>query len=170
MTFNGNNMPASRGRQQGAVLLVSLLVLLLITIVSFAVMETSTLEAKMATATEQKAITFQMAEAAITEATDNLTLLGNAYGAWLADESSPSWPTDSHAITGYDGGPRTVSAAATSETRFIGSASTIGYSVRKGSAGLETFYYEAEARSTISNADISNVHVQGVYAEAPRSQ
>lgn len=170
MTYSRNQMTKLPGRQQGAVLLVSLLVLLLITIVSFAAMETSTLEAKMATASEQKAITFQMAEAAITEATDNLDLLGDAYNAWLVDETTPTWPTANHAIAGYDDGTRNVAAVAASETRFIGSASTIGYSVRKGSAGLETFYYEAEARANISNADISNVHIQGVYAEAPRSQ
>lgn len=169
MTSRHRNGPAIAGRQEGAVLLVSLLILLLITLASFAVMETSTLEAKMATASEQKAITFQMAEAAVTEATDSLDLLGDAYGAWLADDANPNWPTANHAITGYDGGTRNVSAQASSETRFKGTASTIGYSIRKGSAGLETFYYEAEAVSTISNGNISNIHVQGVFAEAPRT-
>ncbi len=170
MTSNfQRNHPALPGRQRGAVLFVSLIMLLLVTLVTFAVMETSTLEAQMATASEQKAITFQMAEGAVSEATSSIVNLGDAFRAKLTDEDDPPWPEGVHALTGYDDGERVLSAAADSETRYIGSATTIGYSIRKGSAGLETYYYEAEAVSTIANSDISNIHVQGVYVEAPRA-
>lgn len=156
-------------KEEGAVMLVTMVMLLLVTLVTFAVMERSTLESQLATASEQKEITFQMAEGAISEATSDLTNLGVALGAWLADAVSPSWPESDHSITGYDGGERVVSASATAETRYLGNASTIGYSIRKGSAGLETYYYEAEAESTIANSSISDIHVQGVYVEAPRA-
>jgi type IV pilus assembly protein PilX len=156
-------------KERGAVLFISLIMLLLITLVSFSVMETSTLEAQLATASEQKAISFQMAEASVSEATNSMANLNTAYSAWLADESNPSWPSSNHALTGYNSGQRVVSATGSSETRFLGNATTIGYSIRKGSAGLETYYYEAEASTSLASSDISNTHIQGVYVEAPRT-
>ncbi|MEM9255450.1 MAG: PilX N-terminal domain-containing pilus assembly protein [Pseudomonadota bacterium] len=159
----------SAQRQRGAVLLVSLVILLLITLVSFSIMETSNLEAKMATAMEQKEITFQMAEAVIEEATDDFGYLGEAYREYLKDPNSPLWPDDkTHALVGYDTGSRTVSAAGKSEMRYLTNAPTEGFSMRKGAAGLDTFYYEVEATATVNNTNISNVHTQGVYVLAPR--
>ena len=49
--------------QRGMVLLGSLILLLVITIIGFSVMETSNLEARMATARELKEIAFQTSEA-----------------------------------------------------------------------------------------------------------
>ncbi|KZX57930.1 hypothetical protein A3709_20105 [Halioglobus sp. HI00S01] len=159
----------TQSNERGAILLVSLLMLLVITIIATAVMEVSTLEVKLATASEKKAITFQMAESALAEASNDINNLGSAFRATVVSPASPAWPTINHAIAAYDTADRTVSAAATSETQYVGNAATIGYSIRKGSAGIETFYYETTAISTVGNSDIESEHVQGVYVEAPRS-
>ncbi len=158
-----------RRKQEGAVLIVSLLILLLVTLIGFATMETSKLESKMATARELKEISFQTAEAIIEEATADMGYLGRAYSAYLVDPNDPTWPTDpNHIYTGYDSGDRVLNAGGDSTMRFITTASTIGYSIRKGSAGLETYYYEAQGVSSLSNSNISNTHAQGVFVEAPR--
>lgn len=157
------------GNQNGAVLIVSLLILLLVTLVGFAVMETSNLESKMATARELKEVSFQTAEAILEEATADVAYLGRAYNAYLVDPNAPAWPNDpTHELTGYDTTDRKLLAGGASTMRYLTNASTIGYSMRKGSSGLETYYYEAEGISTLSNSNISNTHVQGVFIEAPR--
>lgn len=158
-----------QSKQDGAVLIVSLLILLLVTIVGFASMETSNLEAKMATSREMKEIAFQTAESIIEEATSDLDYLGRAYTEYLKDPNAPSWPTDTtHKLTGYDVGYRKLSAGGGSEMRYLTNASTAGYSMRKGAAGLDTYFYEAESTSSMSDSNISNTHVQGVFVEAPR--
>ncbi|MCX2979145.1 pilus assembly PilX family protein [Candidatus Marimicrobium litorale] len=171
MRYNGS-LPCDTKpfREDGVVMVVALIMLLLITLVTFAVMETSSLEAQMATAAEQKAITFQMAEGAVSEASNDFGNLGAALRAKIVNEANPDWPTGTHALTGYDSDDRIVTAAASSMTEYIGNTATMGYSVRKGSAGIDTYYYEVEATSTIANSMISNVHTQGVYVEAPRAQ
>jgi len=158
-------------REQGAVLLVSLLILLLVTIVGFATMETSNLEMKMSTAREMKEISFQTAESIIEESSSDYDYLGQAYTAFLRDPQDPNWPTrDDHEMDGYDGGyaaSRELDAGGNSEIEYITNTATAGYSIRKGAAGVDTFYYEVEATSTLSNVNISNTHLQGVYVEAP---
>lgn len=57
-------------RQAGAVLVVSLIILLILTILGVSVMRTTTLEEKMAAATRDKDIAFQSAEAALKAAED----------------------------------------------------------------------------------------------------
>ena len=156
-------------KERGAVLLVSLLILLLVTIVGFATMETSNLEVKMSTAREMKEISFQTAESIIEEASSDYDYLGSAYTAYLKDPNNPIWPSKTdHALVGYDTGYRELDAGGSSKLEFLTNTSTAGYSMRKGAAGVDTYYYEVEATSSLSNENISNTHVQGVYIEAPR--
>lgn len=155
--------------ERGAVLLVSLLILLLVTLIGFAAMETSNLESKMATARELKEITFQTAESIVEEASADIDYLGRAYTAYLRDPNDPNWPTDpNHAMTGYDTGYRVLNAGGVSKMQYLTNTSAPGYSLRKGAAGIDTFFYEVEAVSTLSDTNISSTHNQGVFIEAPR--
>lgn len=155
-------------KQNGAVLIVSLIMLLLLTVIGLAAMEVSSLESKMATAKELKEISFQTAEAILEESMDDLDYLGQAFNSYLKDPNDPVWPTETHSYTGYDSGSRELTAAGDSEMRFITTASAVGYSMRKGSSGIETYYYEADGVATLSNSNINSTHVQGVFIEAPR--
>ena len=157
-----------RSSQRGAILLTSLVLLLLISIIGASVMRTSNLEMKMATAMEMKEISFQTAEAIIEESMADNLYLAQAFDAQQRNPGSPDWPTKSHAYTGYNDTRRAVNARGNSEMRFLTTAPTSGYSIRKGSAGLETYYYEIEAVSAISDTNINNTHIQGVYLDAPR--
>jgi len=161
----------SMHQQSGVVLLVSLLILLLITVVGFTMMETSNLEVKMATTKELKAISFETSEAIIEEALTEpgaITLLGEALNNYYADPNNPSWEVDQYTYDAYDSGARKVNARGESRTQFLGTASTIGYSIRKGSSGIETYYYEFQSDAVTSNANIGSTHVQGVFVEGPR--
>ena len=155
-------------QQSGVVLLVSLLMLLLVTLVGLSVMETSNLEVKMATAKELKTISFQMAEGVLDETLTEpaaISLLGAAYNNFLADPNNPTpvVSTSDYATSSIKGVKDGVSS-----TLFLGPASTIGYSIRRGSSGLETYYYEAEATANLQKESIVSKHIQGVFVEAPR--
>lgn len=151
-------------KERGAVLLVSLLILLLVTIVGFATMETSNLEVKMSTAREMKEISFQTAESIIEEASSDYDYLGSAYTAYLKDPNNPIWPSKTdHALVGYDTGYRELDAGGSSKVEFLADLCPLDTSCSQ----VDTFYYEVEATSSLSNENISNTHVQGVYIVAP---
>lgn len=63
----------SKHKQQGVVLVVALIMLLLMTILGLSSMQTTTLEEKMAGAIRDKQIAFQSAEVALREGEDYLT-------------------------------------------------------------------------------------------------
>lgn len=152
--------------QRGVVLIGSLILLIIVTLVGYSVMETSNLETRKATASELKAISFQTAEGILEVAISDLNYLGQALNASLAGSA---WPTrNNYAYSGYDQGTRSLSVNGSSEMRYLTNASTVGYSIRKGSSGIDTYYYEAESTSTMANTNISNNHVQGIYVEGPR--
>lgn len=64
MLRSKSNRPR-RGTQDGVILLVSLIILLLVTILGFAVLNITTMEEKMAAGTRDKDLAFQAAEAAL---------------------------------------------------------------------------------------------------------
>ena len=154
----------SRKRQEGAVLIVALLLLLVTTFIGFSAMEGSNLGAKMATAREIKEQTFQTAEASIESTLDNILLFGQSYSRSLMDrddENWPGWPTVGYS---YDYNEELDSSAV---VRFDSAAQTIGYSIRKGASGVATYYYEVEATAERENTNIYSTHTQGVYMEGP---
>ena len=69
------NRPSAPRTQQGAVLIVSLMILLVLTIIGINAMQTSTLEEKMASNARDRNIGLQSAEVALREAEDFLESL-----------------------------------------------------------------------------------------------
>ena len=161
--------PAS---QRGVVLVVTLIALLLVTIVTFAALRSSTLNVRIATAQEVKSTTFQAAESGINLMAQSTNTLGP--------------PEETAAPEVYDWGDalmpvfrlRGADTASTADdvliqTRgtatFRREAAAAGYSIRKGSAGFQTFHYEltTEARTDGEMSTQSRL-AQGVFIEAPR--
>jgi hypothetical protein len=144
--------------QRGAVLLVALIMLLVTTFVGFSTMETSNLESKMATTREIKEQTFQAAEASIEYAIDDIALISQAYVVGLA--GTEAWPTDTYAFDDpYVSGGVAV--------EFLGTANSMGYTIRKGASGVATYFYEIEGTASRANTNVDSVHTQGVYVEGP---
>jgi Tfp pilus assembly protein PilX len=144
--------------QQGAVLIVSLIMLLITTFVGFSAMETSNLEAKMATSRELQELTFQSAEATIEFALDDLPLLSSAYAVGL--QGSQNWPTAKYQFDDPE-------INANARVEFMNNANSLGYSIRKGASGIATYYYQVIGSADRNNTNISSVHTQGIYVEGP---
>jgi len=149
-----------RQKQEGAVLLVSLVLLLITTFVGFSSMETSTLENKMSTARELKEKTFQTSEMGIEDTLDDtarlsaaniLGLQGGGWSAWNDHE----WAHDAN-------------LTATTRIQYLNDAASSGYSVVSTSSGVATFYFEVQSVATRTNTNISSDHTQGIFVEGPR--
>jgi len=146
-------------RQRGAVLLISLLILLVTTFIGFSAMETSNLESKMATARELKELTFQTAETTIENALDNLPMIAQAYAVKL--QGSTDWPSASYSFD-HD-----TYLAGVARVEFIITGTSPGYTMRKGTSGIATYYYQVVGTGSRSNTNITSTHTQGIYVEGP---
>jgi len=149
----------SRESQRGAVLIVALLLLAATTFIGFSTMETSSLQSKMATARELEELTFQAAEAIVEMSLDDLACIGEAHAVGL--RGGTDWPTRDYAFE-HD-----ARIAGGSEVRFIDGATSPGHSLRKGAAGMATYYYEVESTARRTGTHIASTHVQGFYMRGP---
>ena len=140
-------------RQRGVVLLVVLLLLLLTTVISYQVMETSSLQARMAVARQGKEVSFQSAESIIAQVQNDFTMLESAR---LARLTGAAWPTDTYTFAGESNLNGAV------EVRWIGESHGLGSSL-----GLVRYlHYEMRASAGRSNDDrLDSLHVRGVKLE-----
>lgn len=158
MARDRNAMGKLPGQQGGAVLLVVLLLLLLTTIVGFQVMETSSLEARMAVAREGKEISFQAAESIIDQAKNNQALLVQAFVAELSGAADPNSPTPLP-NPGLDG--RVA-------VRYIDEIPTLGNDLVIGNPGLRSLHFELRAGATRADDRFDSEHIQGIKRFAPK--
>lgn len=146
-------------KQNGAVLAISLIMLLVITLVGMSTFQSTALEEKMAASAQSKNIAFQGSEDAIESAIDDINFLGSAY--------TPS-------VTGGTLPTRDVSTPSSSnghldsevEAEFIGFASPKGEeagSIRMGATSYTHYNYEVRGSATISNTSTANTNVRGAY-------
>nr|WP_271561456.1 PilX N-terminal domain-containing pilus assembly protein [Congregibacter sp.] len=148
------------GRQDGVVLLVVLMLLLLTTIVGYQVMETSSLEARMAVARQGKEVSFQAAESIIDQSKNDQNLLINAFVAGL---SNSAWP-DSTAFTFVDD----ADLAGRVEVRYIDEVATLGNDLVIGNPGLRSLHFEIRAQSGRVDDRFNSQHIQGIKRFAPK--
>ncbi len=150
--------------QSGVVLLVVLLLLLLTTIVGYQVMETSSLESRMAVAREAKEISFQGAESIIDQAKNDQNLLINAFVAGLSGTPAAIWPTQPYA---FAGDPDLVGSV---EARYIDEIATLGNDLVIGNPGLRSLHFELRATTDrLNDLDrFDSQHTQGIKRFAPK--
>lgn len=150
-----------QSNQRGAVLIVALIMLLVTTFVGFSTMETSNLEAKMATARELKELTFQTAETSIERALDDEILISDAYVAGL---SNSAWPTKGYTFTDAE-----LNGAV--QVAYLGDFITPGFSAKKGDSGssMATIYYTIVGTAARNNTNIRSQHTQGFYILQPKA-
>ena len=123
--------------EKGVVLIVTLIILLLVTLVVFAAARGSTMDLKLASTAQQKVATFQAAEAAVLRVTESIANLG--------EPSRDATPV----VNSYDFAANAQTGLKVSTTQsFTAEAAAPGYSIRKGSAGFRTLFYDVEARAT----------------------
>ena len=149
-------------QQQGAVLLVSLVMLLVITVIAVASLSTGTLETKMVVNVVQKETSFQEAESAVDETIEDPTHL---YNAWVLGRNNPNLPMQSAAkqhsvpITSHSS---YANSSATAE--FLSSKPSIGGdSITIGSGvSMRVYSYEVRGTASLDNATVDTVVGQGV--------
>ncbi len=138
-------------RQRGIALIASLLMLLVMTLIGLSAMERTMTEEKMASNSQQKAMTFQAAETAIQQFLDgsNDVVYTNSING---EDTTISYHQDGD----------TISISASME--YIGETMVLGNSV--GDVGYE---FELTGVGSIAGTSASSTNVQGVLYIMPGS-
>lgn len=142
-------------RQRGVVLLVSLILLLLTTFIGYSIMETSSLEARMAAMKEGQLISFQAAESIIEQVLETDTMVLDARTAHLAGATPP---TGTYSFT-HD-----PDITGSSSMRYVQSAAAYG---EDWETGFKNQYFELDSRAERTGNRFQSHHVQGVRVLAP---
>jgi type IV pilus assembly protein PilX len=175
--MNLNSASPTRGkRQQGVVLVVSLLMLLVLTLIGLAATRSTTLEERMTANQNDTAVAFQAAEAALRDGEGQLSgasqpnFAANAAGGYMV-AGAPDWRTpsiwsDSSKVKMYGGGITPTPASAPSyyivQTNYY--TNTTGNNLNPNKA-LETkfiFYIYAHGYGVTSNTEVV---LQSAYQE-----
>ena len=161
----------NRKSEQGAVLIVSLIMLLVMTVIGLAGMEVTNLEEKMAGNMRDRNIAFQAAEAALSDAEDYLqstTLLpafnGSVAGLYSRDSDlweSVNW-TGTGAVKTYSGDGFDNLAEAPAYVIESLDVVSDSDSLELGSAADTKSYYRISARA-VGQTDTAEVILQSVY-------
>ena len=166
------------GRQHGAALVISLIMLLVVTLIGSGIIRDTVLEERMAGNTRDRNVTFQSAESGVREAEElleSITSLGNfsstpgLYGR-TADEP-PYWKdttwTDAanYAVAGSGYGayaaPRYTIKQSTTIIGTEGALNLSGYGDNKGSGDVTVF--RITVRGTGNDADSAEVILRSQY-------
>lgn len=173
-----NNSVLGRRRQSGAVLAVSLILLLVVTLIAVSSMQGTSLEEKMAGNSLDRNLAFQATESAIREAEiaiENIASMGGFDGSagrfgLNDDEPVPQTPatwTDAtkHVVANeYYGSYARPQYFAKHFTTLVGTEGSLnmsGYGDNKGSGDVTIF--KITARGTGSNSDSAEVILRTYY-------
>lgn len=177
-TFSIQSRSAMPHRQRGAVLVISLVILLVITTLAVGSMQNTMLEEKMAGNISDRNLAFQSTESAIREAemyVENIVSLGEFTGAGGLHgrtDAEPSlydqtvWTTAGmHVVAQTDFGsyesPRYFIKHSTTVTGSEGSLNMSGYGDNKGTG--EVTIFRITARGTGASADSAEVILRTQY-------
>jgi len=148
-------------RQQGAVLLVGLLILLLATMISVSALNNSNLQEKMASNAQNLNRAYQSAQGAIDHQVAAIqagttSMLSDAIVQ--AQSGSPTWPTTTFTLTGD-------SSVTTSLTiKYRGTTIATGGSLPSGedTTQLPTTIFELDSTATMNSTNAASHLVQGI--------
>jgi type IV pilus assembly protein PilX len=152
-------MPQTHFRQHGAVLVVSLLILLVLTIIGLSGLRASVMEERMASNNQNLTKTFQAAESAVQstfikyQPEPDTLVTTSRYGA----------ASDKH--FDHNLGDNTVSS---SDASYIGEGLGNGDSI--GNPNFASYNIEVTGTSTINNTNITSTVVQGYQVRMTRSE
>lgn len=168
----------SRDRQRGAVLAVSLILLMVVTLIAVSSMQGTMLEEKMAGNTLDRNLAFQSAESAVREAEitiEGVASLGNLDGTAGLFGLTDAEPEATYAVTWTDANNHVVTDASygayqapqyfvkhfTTVTGTEGALNMSGYGDNKGSGDVSVF--KITARGTGGSTDSAEVILRTHY-------
>jgi type IV pilus assembly protein PilX len=142
-------------KQQGAVLIMALVMLTVLTLIGVTSVSTSTLELKVAGNTQQHDIAFQAAQSIIDVTASEDPLNTNNYQVFITDSADPNFEQ----LVNYASvdGEGTAQAA----TIWVGCKKNIGSSLEEGKAPASNFFNVRATGQTITGSS-SSVQVQGL--------
>jgi type IV pilus assembly protein PilX len=142
-------------KQQGAVLVMALVMLTVLTLIGVSSMSSSTLELKVAGNTQQHDIAFQAAQSIIDIAASEDPANTNNYQVFKTDSAQPGFKQMIN-YASSDG-----EATAQAETFWVGCKKNIGNSLEEGKAPASNFFNVTATGQTITGSS-SSVQVQGL--------
>lgn len=142
-------------KQQGAVLVMALVMLTVLTLIGVSSMSSSTLELKVAGNTQQHDIAFQAAQSIIDIAASEDPLNTNNYQVFISDPADPLFEQ----MINY----ASADGAATGQaaTYWVGCKKNIGSSLEEGKAPASNFFNVRATGQTITGSS-SSVQMQGL--------
>lgn len=176
--MNRHGSTGAPGRESGAVLVISLIILLVITVLAIGSTRTSTLEEKMAGNTRDRNLAFQSTESAVREAEvflDSIVSLGafdGSAGLFAQSHNEPSFydpaiwgDATQHVVAGTDFGsyepPRYFIKEYTIVAGTEAAMNMSGYGDNKGTGDVTVF--RITARGTGASADSAEVILRTQY-------
>lgn len=169
-------------KQSGAVLVVSLVMLLLLTMIGLAGTQETSMEEKMASNSRNQNLAFQMAESALRAGEANIVAItalsafdGNN-GLLGDDDSTPGfssaavWADDAHSIE-YDSGDTDVATQPRYFVKYIGNGEGGGRrnpgvgGYGESTAGGTVSYFEVIARGSGGKGGNSRVFLKSYYGK-----
>jgi len=151
-------------RQQGVVLVIALLLLLVITLVGISTLSTTALEERMVGNMQAKNKVFQAADAAIEEGVDDTEFLWDAY----IRGQDPAAP-EQKAVANADA----VISSSQVEAEFVENTVPTGAnatSLRSGASAYQLYHYYITGSAEMSNSNARSVHVQGAYLKGASAE
>lgn len=146
----------SMHQQQGAVLIMSLVMLTVLTLIGISSMSSSTVELKVSSNSQQHDIAFQAAQSIIdVAASPESPLNTNNYQVFETDELQPGYEQNLM-YTGSSG-----KSSASAITTWLGCKTQIGSSLEEGKAPVVNFF-NVNATGTTVTGSATSVQMQGV--------
>jgi type IV pilus assembly protein PilX len=142
-------------RQQGAVLVMALVMLTVLTLIGVSSMSSSTLELKVAGNTQQHDIAFQAAQSIIDIAASEDPLNTNDYQVFIVDDEAAGYEQ----IMNYSSSDGEATAQAA--TFWVGCQNMIGSSLEEGKAPAANFF-NVRATGLTTTGSSSSVQIQGL--------
>jgi type IV pilus assembly protein PilX len=140
-------------RQSGAVLIISLIILLVLTIIGVTAMRSATLEEKMAANSMNHNVTFHAAESAIENALDDT---GSMVQAILSGDT---------VSVDLDIGDSSITSSA--DITYLGSGIAFGFSLGQNSSAFSSYRFDATGTASRSNNGANVSMSQGVRRIGP---
>lgn len=142
-------------KQQGAVLVMALVMLTVLTLIGMSSMSSSTLELKVAANTQQHDIAFQAAQSVIDITLSDDPLNTNNYQTYITDPANPAYEQ----IINYASADGEATAQAA--TYWVDCKKLVGFSLEEGKAPFSNFFNVRATGMTITGSATS-VQMQGL--------
>ncbi len=152
------DLPTINPRQNGTVLIVSLIFLLIMTLLGLAASGSANMELRMAGNNERINTTLQAAESAVEATINNIDLLGQALN------SSTGISASVRLDSAFDAADQPVRSEA--EISYIGQGGVEGYSMGVNQSNFVAHNFEVVGTGSMQD-NVTSITSQGVYRVAP---